>query len=111
MYLHKSPLDLPVRAGPLRKSSSADRVDLIHEYDAGFVLARIGEHFADESGGFADVFVNNLAPGQGKCYLVERLGRTAEETTLRKLVLRVAATALASRVFPGPNFIRPLNRL
>ncbi len=55
---HQRALDLAVRRGAFAEASAADRVDLVHEDDAGFVLFGVAEHFADQPRRFADVLVD-----------------------------------------------------
>lgn len=56
---HQGALDLAVGGGALAEAAAANRVDLVHEDDAWFMLFGVAEHFADQACGFADVLVNN----------------------------------------------------
>ena len=57
--LHQRALDLAIRAGALGEPSSANGVDLVHEDDAGLVVARITEHLAHYACRLADVLVDD----------------------------------------------------
>ena len=57
--LHQCSLDLSVGRSTLAEPSASDGVDLIHEDDTGLMVACVVEHFADQSGRFADVFVDD----------------------------------------------------
>ena len=57
--LHQRALDLTVRAGALGEPAPADGVDLVHEDDAGLVVARIAEHLAHHARRLADVLVHD----------------------------------------------------
>jgi hypothetical protein len=117
-HLHQSPLDLSIRTCSLTKPPTSNRIDLIHENDTRLMFLGIGKHFSNQSGGFTNVLVDDLDVSKSSLQRLEleadSIGRpaiytrpeeggsklTAEETTLRKLVLSVAATALARRVLP-----------
>ena len=60
-HLHQCSLNLSVGRGALREASAADRVNLVHENDAGLVVSRIRKHFSDHASALADVFVHNGA--------------------------------------------------
>lgn len=63
--LHERPLDLPVGTSALGEATAADGVDLVHEDDAGLVLLGVAKHLADQSGGLANVFVDDC--GRDNC--------------------------------------------
>ena len=55
--LHQSSLNLSISARSFRESSTSDGINLIHEDDAGLVVASIVEHLTDKTGALADVLV------------------------------------------------------
>ena len=57
LQLHERALDLAVSTSALGEAPAADGVDFVHEDDAGLVLFGVAKHLADETGGFANVFV------------------------------------------------------
>jgi hypothetical protein len=56
---HQGSLNLSVGRGTFRESAATDGIDFIHEDDTGFVFSGVAEHFADETGGFTDVLVDD----------------------------------------------------
>ena len=50
---------LAIGAGALGETSTPDGIDLVHEDDARLMFLCITEHLADQTGGFADVFIDN----------------------------------------------------
>ena len=57
--LHQRALNLPVGRGALAEPATSDRINLVHEYDTGLVIARVVEHFSDEPRTLADILVHN----------------------------------------------------
>ena len=57
--LHQGALNLSVGRGALAEPAAADRINLIHEYDTGLVIARVVEHLPDEPRALADVLVHD----------------------------------------------------
>jgi hypothetical protein len=159
-HLHQSPLNFSIGRSTLTKPPSSNSINFIHENNTWFMFFCIGKHFSNHSGGFTNVFVDNLlvserraerdarkvAARMWRCEGDDRedvvssekcdrgsgnrlgvqdeaqiegcdtrskqegiggddmkkaeKGLTADETTFRKLVLSVAATARASSVLP-----------
>ena len=99
-HLHQGTLDLTIRRSAFTESPSSNGINLVHKDDTRLMFPSICKHFSDESGGFTNVLVHDLQRQLQFLLLAERGKLTAEDTTLRKLVLRVAATARARSVLP-----------
>lgn len=57
--LHQSSLHLSVCRITLTEPPASNRVDFVHEDDAGFVISCIAEHFSNNSRRLSNVFVDN----------------------------------------------------
>jgi len=80
--LHESSLYFSVGRGALGEASAADRVDLVHEDDAGLVVARVREHLPDHARRLADVLVHDGARHDLEEVAVELAGDGARQQRL-----------------------------
>ena len=78
--LHERALNLAIGRRALREAATANRVNLVHEYDARLVVARECEHLADHARRLADVLVDNGAGDHLEEAAVELTGdRTCQQ--------------------------------
>ena len=56
-YLHESPLDLAVSWSTLRKPTTTNSINLIHEDDTGLMISGITKHLPDQTSTLTNVLV------------------------------------------------------